>query len=110
MPQMMASAAFHVTKDSDFSLRAFSKALVSIASSSTAVSGNFNSQPLKTMPEVLSVNKRMSGNNVVAPLFFSPESLVASSKMERPASISDLIQLISCPVHSLSFLMISDFI
>jgi hypothetical protein len=61
--------------------------------SSTAVSGNFNSQPLKIIPEILSVNKRTSGNFVRPDSVFTPVSLVASLKMVVPFSIADLIQV-----------------
>lgn len=52
--QMTASAPFHATKESECNLLAFSRAFSNIMASSTFVSGNFSSRPLKAMPEVLS--------------------------------------------------------
>ena len=75
---MIASAPFHVTKESECSLYAFSSAFSNITVSSTAVSGNFNSQPLNITPEVLSMKRRISGNLVLPDFIFTPVSLVAS--------------------------------
>ncbi len=102
-----ASAPFQVTKESECNLRAFSRAFSNIAISSTAVSGNLSSQPLNTIPDVLSINRRMSGNLVRPDIILTPVSLVASWNTVSFRSIADFNQLTNCPAQSRSFLFIS---